>query len=252
MTRSQTIIVVPCYNEADRLDVEAFRRFDPAGRSVRFLLVNDGSTDETRVLLERLREADGELFSVLTLDRNRGKAEAVRQGMLEALKDEVAYVGFWDADLATPLEDIALFCRILDERSDLEMVFGSRVNLLGRKVRRNLLRHYIGRIFATAASAVLQLPIYDTQCGAKLFRATDEMRRICAEPFISRWIFDVELIARYVQSRRGTDEPPARDIIYELPLMRWIDVKGSKVKARHFIAVAFDLLRIQLKYFTGA
>jgi len=90
----------------------------------------------------------------------------------------------------------------------------------------------------------LRLPIYDTQCGAKLFRVSDELRRVLAEPFISRWIFDIEMIARYISGRRGTDKRPVRETIYEMPLMRWDDVKGSKLKPVDFFTVGLDLLRI--------
>ena len=244
----QTTIVIPCYNEAERLDVEAFRGYAAGAGDLRFLMVDDGSTDRTACVLQSLQDADHDRFSILTLERNSGKAEAVRRGFLAAFERSPDYVGFWDADLATPLETIDEFRKLLDTRADLEVIFGSRVNLLGRSVHRKLGRHYVGRVFATAASAVLRLPIYDTQCGAKLFRATDEIRAIFADPFVSKWIFDVEIIARLGKSRRGTDRPQPRDILYEHPLMSWHDIKGSKLKYRHFVTVAIDLLRIQLRY----
>ena len=243
-----TTIVIPCYNEAERLDVEAFHRYASAARDLRFLMVDDGSTDRTACVLESLRESAPEHFSVLSLERNSGKAEAVRCGLVEAFRSRVGYAGFWDADLATPLETIDEFREILDNRPDLEVVFGSRVNLLGRSVRRNLARHYVGRVFATAVSAVLRLPIYDTQCGAKMFRASDDIAAIFADPFLSRWIFDVEIIARIHRSRRGKDAPQVREILYEHPLMSWYDVEGSKLKARHFVTVGADLVRVFFKY----
>lgn len=250
MQRSQTTIIVPCFNEEKRLNVRAFRDFDAGPHEVNFLFVNDGSTDATADILRELCQIDGDRFSLLMLNQNRGKSEAVRQGILSGIERGADQVGFWDADLATPLDDIPSFCQVMDERAEIEMVFGSRVNLLGRSVKRNLARHYIGRVFATAASAVLRLPIYDTQCGAKLFRATEETRQVFSEPFISRWIFDVELIARYVRSRRLNGGPPVRDVAYEMPLMSWHDVKGSKVKPHHFLVVAVDLVRIHNRYFT--
>ncbi|MHC5022668.1 MAG: glycosyltransferase [Planctomycetota bacterium] len=243
-----TVIVIPCYNEAERLDDRAFRDAAASQPETRFIFVDDGSTDATRSRLEALAASDPGRLEVLALPRNVGKGEAVRQGFLRAFERGEELVGFWDADLATPLEDIPSFVDLMERRPQLLMVFGARVNLLGRSVQRKLLRHYVGRVFATAAAAALQLPIYDTQCGAKLFRATEEIQELFAEPFRSRWIFDVEIIARLIAARRGTELGPVREVIYEHPLMTWYDVKGSKIRLRDFVVVGLDLLRIYLRY----
>jgi len=240
-------IVIPCYNEAARLDPGAFSGF-VSRNDVDFLFVDDGSTDSTRQTLEALRESRPDRFRVLALDRNLGKAEAVRHGLLSACDGKPRYVGFWDADLATPLEDIVAFVNLLDARQDIEMVFGSRVNLLGRNVHRRLARHYVGRVFATAAAAVLGVGIYDTQCGAKLFRVTRGFVDRLQQPFIGGWIFDVEMIAREVRARRGTPLSPVSKIIYEYPLTEWRDVAGSKIKPTDWVKVAVSLGRIYVKY----
>ena len=245
--RPRTVLVVPCYNEEDRLDLEAFRAF-VRKHDVRFLFVNDGSTDGTQAVLESLAASDGEAFEVMALERNSGKAEAVRLGTVAALEAGADNVGFWDADLSTPLDEIPGMLDVLSTRPEIAMVFGSRVNLLGRHVRRKLARHYIGRVFATAASRVLRLPIYDTQCGAKIFRAGDELAGIFREPFVSGWIFDVEILARFLVARRGSDLPALASIIYEQPLMRWEDVEGSKLRPRHVFVVVGDFLRIWRRY----
>jgi len=109
-------------------------------------------------------------------------------------------------------------------------VMGARVRLLGREIERRLYRHIYGRLFATAVSRMLSLPIYDSQCGAKLFRVGPELRHALARPFLSRWIFDVELLARLVEYTAGS-EPDLTARIYEVPLRQWRDVAGSKVRA---------------------
>jgi hypothetical protein len=157
-------------------------------------------------------------------------------------------VGYWDADLATPLDTLVAFCELLDTHPDIEMVFGARVQLLGRVIERRALRHYLGRVFATAASLTLGLRIYDTQCGAKLFRASPAMQALFQDPFATRWLGDVELLARLIQARRGTALPPAEEVIYEFPLLEWHDVAGSKVKARDFVKGLCGLARIYWQY----
>jgi glycosyltransferase involved in cell wall biosynthesis len=234
-------IVVPCFNEERRLPVDAFRNF----KSVDFLFVNDGSRDGTLRLLESLRDSDASRFSILNLEKNSGKAEAVRRGILAAMERSADLVGFWDADLATPLTEIPLFLDVFESRPEIEMVFGARVRLLGRQISRRESRHYFGRVGATLISRTLGLAVYDTQCGAKLFRTDDGMRDIFAKPFLSRWIFDVEIIARYVK-RRGRDA--AAKSIYELPVREWHDVKGSKVKSRDFLRALRDLWKIHRVY----
>src|SRR5262249_50217201 len=123
-----------------------------------------------------------------------------------------------------------------------------RVKLLGRSVQRHVLRHYVGRIFATAVSIMLRLGVYDTQCGAKLFRVTPRLEERFRDPFISGWIFDVELIAREIQARRRHQQPQVDQIIYEHPLRQWHDVPGSKIRLHDWIAGAWELWRIYRKY----
>ncbi len=242
------IVVVPCYNEASRLDTSAFRRFVAEGHPQQFLFVNDGSTDDTAGVLEALRHVNPRQFDVHHLPRNRGKAEAVRQGVLHALERHCQWVGFWDADLATPLEAIPQFCELLRDNPRLQVVIGARVRLLGRNIERRFLRHCLGRLFATVASLMLRLPVYDTQCGAKLFRASPETRALFDQPFRTNWIFDVELLARFVRGRRAAGLETAAEGVYEVPLNQWRDVAGSKVKPRDFVTSLFELMQIYGAY----
>jgi len=180
---SAVILVIPCYNEVTRLPVSKFTAFACTRPAVRFLFVDDGSTDRTWQVLEGLHQDDPQHFALCHLAENSGKAEAVRQGVLRAFVARPGYVGYWDADLATPLDTLVSFWELFDPRPDLEMVFGARVQLLGRVIERRALRHYLGRVFATAASLTLGLRIYDTQCGAKLFRASPAIHCPFRTPF---------------------------------------------------------------------
>jgi glycosyltransferase involved in cell wall biosynthesis len=175
---STTVVVIPCFNEAARLDRTAFLAWASSAAAARtsLLFVDDGSTDDTAALLHDLAAAAPPArLSILSLPANCGKAEAVRRGLLAAAASgsAVDVVGYLDADLATPLDALPDFRAVLDAPGGrFELVFGARVALLGRDIRRKLARHYLGRVFATLAANVLGLPIYDTQCGAKLFRVT--------------------------------------------------------------------------------
>jgi dolichyl-phosphate beta-glucosyltransferase len=245
-------IIVPCYNEATRFDPGAFDAFlastqastqQGALADVGFLLVNDGSTDATLTMLEGLSARWPQRVQVLDSQPNQGKAEAVRAGMLVAFAESsVSYVGYFDADLATPLDALSEFIATLDDAPQIDLVIGARVALLGRKITRRPVRHYVGRVFATAASAVLGLAVYDTQCGAKLLRVTPITRGLFDKPFGSRWIFDVEMLARYL-TRGGHASG-----LYELPLRAWTDVGESKVKARDFLRAGGEMAAIYRAY----
>lgn len=236
------VIVVPCYNEAARFDAGRFLAFAAAAPWVRFVLVDDGSTDGTAAVLETLRQRAPASFEVLRLPTNSGKAEAVRRGLLAACAAGPEAVGYWDADLATPLDAIGDLAAVLDERPGVALVMGSRVKLLGRQIERSAVRHYCGRVFATAVSIILRLGVYDTQCGAKLFRMSEDLPALFAAPFRSRWIFDVEVLARMAAARRTRGLGPLEEAVCEYPLEVWCDVPGSKITAGAIARVAGDLV----------
>lgn len=247
------IIVVPVYNEAQRLDIRTFDTFQKLNPSYLFLFVDDGSTDSTAALVKAYQEAEncGDRLRLLRLSQNQGKAEAVRQGVLWAFKQKPDFIGYFDADLATPLAELLGFHNILTNKPYVDLVTGARVKLVGRYVKRNPLRHYVGRVFATLASITLNLPVYDTQCGAKLMRNTKSVQDAFSSPFLSRWLFDVELIARLSLNRKSAPHPLARenqDCMYEYVLDSWEDKAGSKVDIRAYFRSLKDLGRIYRKY----
>lgn len=242
MTAS-TILVVPAYNEASRLDQAAFLAFVDAVPDAGLLFVNDGSTDDTASLVRKMAGRNSRI-RLLSLDVNRGKAEAVRQGVLLALTMEAEFIGYWDADLSTPLSAVKALREELRCWPGTMLVMASRVRLLGRKIARHALRHYLGRVFATAVSLVLDVAVYDTQCGAKLFRASPEIRRCFDQPFASRWIFDVELLARLLDERPN-DHGSESDMIREVPLAEWRERGGSRLSVFDFLRAPVELLHIR-------
>lgn len=239
----KTAIIIPCYNEETRLDASRFFESSSKNQNLHYIFVNDGSTDSTEKILASMCRMIPSRMQYITLEKNAGKGEAVRKGFVSAFEGNFENIGYWDADLATPLEIIPKFCEIL-ESSDKRMVIGSRVRLLGRNVQRRAVRHYLGRLFATCASMVLGLPIYDTQCGAKLFRNTKELRMVFQKPFRVKWTFDVEILARFILFERFMESTPLTENSVEYPLDVWIDIPGSKIKMGDFFLGAFELLKI--------
>ncbi|MDY6951336.1 MAG: glycosyltransferase [Thermodesulfobacteriota bacterium] len=243
--RPQLGIVVPCWNEEDRLPVMDFIEFCEKSSGVAFVFVNDGSLDNTRRVLGDLAKRLPNQVTVVNLPSNRGKGEAIRAGIMELLSWQCcASVGYWDADLSTPLDEILRFLEVLEQLPCVQFVCGSRIRKMGSLIERLWHRHYLGRCFATGASLVLRLPIYDTQCGAKIIKA-DLAARIFDKPFISKWFFDVELLARTVDILGHERTMTA---VFELPLNSWRDTGGSKRRMRHYFIAAYDLLRIRLKF----
>lgn len=240
-------LVVPCYNEEFRLPLERF--VDLVSRpDIGLLFVDDGSSDRTNETLTAFSRRFPGRVEVLSLPGNRGKGEAVRAGLLRALRDDPRIVGYVDADLSTPPDEILRLLRLVEEGPALA-VFGSRVRLLGTHIHRKAARHYAGRLFATAASLALGLPVYDTQCGAKVFRNVPALARAVSASFLSRWAFDVELIGRLLAPDR---EPRLRiEDIVEVPLRSWTDVGGSKLSLWQILVSAGDIVRIALQLRRG-
>lgn len=231
-------LIVPCYNEAARLDLTQFEAaVDVYGLHVVF--VDDGSTDGTAALI---RKHSGDRIRLIELGRNGGKAEAVREGMIRAAAfpfyHQIDWIGFWDADLATPLAELPRFIAFQSLVGiDADAILGSRVSRLGSRIRRKALRHLLGRLFVTVTSTLLGTQAYDSQCGAKIFRP-GVVRRCFEEPFITRWLFDLEILLRLGDA-----------VVLEYPLAEWADVGGSKLKVLpNLWHTVRDLLRLKVKY----
>ena len=234
-------LVVPCHNEAARLDTAAFLEWVHGSASRRVCFVNDASTDETADVLNRLSERQPQVV-VLHLPEHSGKAGAVRAGMLQHAGSD--FVGFWDADLAAPLTEVESLAQVFARHPTLQVVSGIRVLRLGATIQRSAVRHVFSRLFVTAASVLLNLLAYDTQCGAKLFRG-GVVQPLFAEPFVSPWLFDIEL---YLRFRRLYSDTGLATRVYEHPLTEWKAVGHSRLGQWDFVRAPLQLWRIFRHY----
>jgi dolichyl-phosphate beta-glucosyltransferase len=236
---SEIVIVVPCYNEEERLDFqELVQLLEVEGLTL--LFVDDGSTDGTNDKISHYAQASQGRVELLTQRENSGKAEAVRAGLNHAVTKGAKIVGYLDADMATPASEMVRLIETL-RVSGVQVVLGSRIRLLGGRVERSAARHYLGRVFATVASAALRLEVYDTQCGAKVFRVNRALLLALEQPFKSRWAFDVELIERLLTARSGALR--SADFV-EVPLRVWNDRAGSKLSVIGMLKSGLDLIEI--------
>lgn len=235
------VVVIPCYNEAERLrEAQVLALIEEPSTGV--LLVDDGSKDGTAELLARIASRAPDRVRSLVLPKNRGKAEAVRAGLLDALERGADVVGYADADFATPPSEILRLRRELDASGAL-VALGARIARLGARIDRKATRHYLGRVFATGASLILGLAVYDTQCGAKVFRDTPALRHALSQPFSSRWSFDVELLGRLGAGGEGV-APIRSEQMIEVPLRTWVDVGGSKMSVSGALKAGVDLMAL--------
>lgn len=238
-------LIIPCFNEERRLPANEFVEFIRDNADVSFSFVNDGSTDDTLGVLEQVRAFAPERVEVIDLAENQGKAEAVRRGVLESLKRPgFDFVGYFDADLATPLDQLALLLAQSGAPPQHALIFGSRVAGPGVEIDRDPVRNMLGRLFSTCATVALKLDFHDTQCGAKIF-SRDLASSVFHEPFISRWLFDLEL---FLRTRRQLGKTGFAEQVREVPLQKWQEKGTSKIRRVDLIRVPADLLRIWTAY----
>lgn len=229
-------LVVPCYNEENRWDPIYWTSLF-AVEGLHWLLVDDGSTDDTRALLTSFRQDNVE---VLGLDRNAGKGEAVRRGLQEASRGPKDWIGFMDADGAFTIEEVSRFAALMAKTGpETQAIWSSRVRMRGRHIQRSTTRHAVGRTIATTLSLRYRDLPYDSQAGMKFFRNTEQIDNALSWPFQTRWLFDVELYARLEkQFGAGTGW------LWEEPLDSWSHVEGSKVSSREFMRISVEIAKL--------
>jgi len=232
-----TVLVVPCFNEEKRWNNHYWELFREVP-NLQILFVDDGSTDETSTCItETLASfrSNGSLpGEILVLERNMGKANAVRLGFLEVLRKypAVERIGFLDSDTAFEVKDIS---RIVSQEWPLEFnsIWTSRVKLSGRSILRKNSRHWISRVIATGLGLIDSSLPYDTQCGFKIFQNTSSLREALEPPFKTKWFFDLELYSRCPSLK-----------VWEEPLNHWIDIGGSKLSPKSAFTVFQELMSV--------
>jgi len=234
-------IIIPCYNEGKKIPTGEIVDFVNQSKA-KVIFVNDGSTDNTLAKLVEIREKSPENIHIISNAKNIGKGNSVRKGVLYAIQDIACdYVAYFDADLSAPLAEALRLARIaIAEKKGL--IIGSRVALFGYRIMRKPVRHYLGRIVATIISIYLDIQIYDTQCGAKILKR-ELAARVFKDPFLSRWLFDVEILRRLQLDMGDLD-----GIVRQEPLHVWTEKGGSKLNLLDLIKVPIDLVSIMVHY----
>ena len=236
-------IIIPCYNEYMRLPFNKYLDFLKLNKKVKIIFVNDGSTDKTKNLVNKLANKFPEQIKILSYEKNKGKGNAIRDGFLYAVRQNMSgNLAYLDADLSTSLEECKLLSRKINDK--IKFVFGSRIRKSNNVIKRKFHRFLIGRSIAAIISSIIRVPVYDTQCGCKII---DQklVNHSFSEVFSSRWLFDVEIFLRLINFY-GKDK--FIEISKEVPLKNWVDTEDSRVRFIHAPRIILDLLVIKKRY----
>ena len=225
-------VVIPAYNEAGGIQAaleQVAAYFQSRAVTGEIIVVDDGSTDSTAQLAGQASVPVA--VRVLINEQNQGKGYSVRRGILSA---QGRYVGFADADMATPIEQLDKIQQAFGSGADV--VIGSR-GLPESQIAQHQpwWREQAGRLFGRFMRTVLLPDIADSQCGFKFFTAA-AAQAIFQPQQLKGWAFDVELL--YLARRLGYN-------IVQVPV-RWIDEPHSRVRMlRDGPRMFVDVLRIR-------
>jgi dolichyl-phosphate beta-glucosyltransferase len=235
-------IIIPCYNEEKRLNIEKVEDFLNQNNHVSIVFVNDGSTDRTAFILEQISKNFPQKTEILSNASQKGKAESVRAGMLKSVQNaDINYHGFMDADMALSFKEFERLFKVICP-TEKKFIFGSRIKKIGSDIRRNEWRHFYSRIIATILGFITKMNVYDTQCSAKIFRR-EIIPQIFGEKFKTKWLFDAEIICRIFYqfgdlNKSGIEEP----------VVEWTEIKGSKLTPANFFSIVKEILVINKYY----
>lgn len=237
-------VVIPCYNEEERLLSDEFKKFVHSNLGYHLCFVNDGSKDNTLSVLQELSKGNEHRISVYNCEKNGGKAEAVRLGMLHLAKDnQFNYIGFLDADLSTNFEDFDELVKTISN-SKYKIVSGSRINRMGADIAKESARKIISQGINLIIRKTLGMDFKDTQCGAKIMHK-EIVEMTFQKKFLTKWLFDVEIFMR-MKKIYGKQE--AINIICEKPLNRWVHMDGSKLSFKDSFKIIGQIGQIAVHY----
>ena len=231
-------MIVPCFNEEKRINLDYWNKLSEI-TNVNWIFVNDGSNDGTKNLLTQISNS-----SLINLERNSGKAEAIRKGILETFnknQSDIFHFGYLDADSAFKFEDIKNIIKLyFSKESTHDSHWGSRVALSGRNITRNNIRHILSRILITIFGYRLGNLPYDPQTGFKIFKFNKVQMSIFDKNFETKWFVDLEILLRF----KAISNKDMK--VWEEPVNTWKDIAGSKILGLELITVFRDLVKILL------
>lgn len=237
-------VVIPCYDEAKRLLSDDFKKFVHKNLGYHLCFVNDGSKDNTLEVLQEIRKGNETYISIYDCEKNGGKAEAVRLGMLHLAKqNQFDYIGFLDADLSTNFDDFQDLVSTISN-SNYKIVSGSRMSRMGADIAKESARKIISQTINFIIRKTLGMEINDTQCGAKIM-TKEIVEKTFQKKFLTRWLFDVEIFMR-MKKEYGAEE--AKKLICEKPLNRWVHVDGSKLSIKDSFKIIGQIGQIAIHY----
>ena len=216
-------LVIPCFQESSRVGpfIEDLKRVFAGDEGLRILLVDDGSpAEEQKRFLEVVDPLikDGQLFlPPLILPDNIGKGGAIYAGW--ATSDTADWLAFVDADGSCSAQETKRLIEVARQQSEPISIFASRVKMLGHHVERHFKRHLVGRVYATLVSELLNIEVYDSQCGLKIIHGA-AYREIAKRLTIEGFAFDVDLLVHLLDAGHKIKEEP----------IDWHDTPGGKIR----------------------
>ena len=239
---TNSVIVVPCYNESKRINPEQYldqlKKF-----SSTVILVDDGSPDDTYKVLHKLEMSAPDRFGAIKMIKNKGKAEAVRLGMNHALQEyrHAKYIGYLDADLAVKFSEAPDMIDCFKKNPNITTVIGVRTRNEGYDIQRSNIKYFMQRIIAKMGNMLFSPDVIDTQCGAKFFKA-EALKTVIKEPFISKWLFDQELLTRLYKQRKSDEW------LHSYPVKSWTEIGNSHRKTTDYLRCLKEYFKILKRY----